>query len=232
MSLTSSPVSVASALALKESDSRPSLSAKLTPTPVPSSKSIGPMSPTSETSQPCNLELFPKQTYGAGGSPVSHSAWPVLEGVPRIGGIFGRVLPDSLAKLGHDGSFLKTSQGYCQLTLEGSLEGFSETWPRAGMLLNGTVFLLRPLVLLTGETDCGLLPTPTVGDSKNAANKTAQRKNPNSKHHDGTTLVDAVRMGGRGMLNPRWVEWLMNFPDEWTALDASETPLSRRSRSG
>jgi hypothetical protein len=33
-----------------------------------------------------------------------------------------------------------------------------------------------------------------------------------------------------GALNPTWVEWLMGFPSEWTALDASEMPSSRRSR--
>lgn len=32
-----------------------------------------------------------------------------------------------------------------------------------------------------------------------------------------------------GPLSPRWVEWLMGYPDEWTACDASETPSSRRS---
>jgi hypothetical protein len=36
-------------------------------------------------------------------------------------------------------------------------------------------------------------PTATVGDSKNAANSTAGRSNPDSKHHSGTTLVDATR---------------------------------------
>lgn len=38
------------------------------------------------------------------------------------------------------------------------------------------------------------LPTPTVGDSKSAANRTAGRSNPDSTHHDGVTLTDAVRM--------------------------------------
>lgn len=32
-----------------------------------------------------------------------------------------------------------------------------------------------------------------------------------------------------GQLNPTWVEWLMGFPLEWTALDASETPWCRKS---
>jgi len=38
----------------------------------------------------------------------------------------------------------------------------------------------------------GLWPTPTAGDSKTACNATATRK-PESKHHQGTTLTDAVR---------------------------------------
>jgi hypothetical protein len=44
-------------------------------------------------------------------------------------------------------------------------------------------------------------------------------------------LTSAIRMTeGTGALNPTWVEWLMGFPSEWTALDVSEMPLSRRSR--
>lgn len=97
------------------------------------------------------------------------------------------------------------------------------------------------------------IPTPTVNDSRGGRNKTARRKNPASKHHDGMTLVDYVTMfptprasdstGGPwkkalsrpegcslrdvihgGPLNPTWVEWLMGFPAGWTDLDASGTP--------
>jgi hypothetical protein len=38
------------------------------------------------------------------------------------------------------------------------------------------------------------IPTPTAGDAKSAANRTATRHNPDSKHHDGVTLTDHVRM--------------------------------------
>lgn len=38
-----------------------------------------------------------------------------------------------------------------------------------------------------------MLPTPTVGDSKSAANRTAERRR-KSAHHDGVTLTDAVRL--------------------------------------
>jgi hypothetical protein len=51
--------------------------------------------------------------------------------------------------------------------------------------------------------DCGLgskvhltgWPTPTVGDSTNAMNSGATRRL-DSKHHSGTTLVDAIRLTG------------------------------------
>jgi hypothetical protein len=33
-----------------------------------------------------------------------------------------------------------------------------------------------------------------------------------------------------GKLNPTWVEWLMGFPSDWTALSLSEMPSSRKSR--
>lgn len=39
----------------------------------------------------------------------------------------------------------------------------------------------------------GLWPTPTENDSRGGRNRTAQRTNPDSAHHDGLTLVDAVR---------------------------------------
>jgi hypothetical protein len=43
--------------------------------------------------------------------------------------------------------------------LDGDLDEFSETWPRAGMTRNGTAYRLQPLAPLTGETGSGLLPT-------------------------------------------------------------------------
>ena len=39
-----------------------------------------------------------------------------------------------------------------------------------------------------------LLPTPTVADSRGTRNATAGRSDPNSAHHDGTTLCDAIRL--------------------------------------
>jgi hypothetical protein len=35
---------------------------------------------------------------------------------------------------------------------------------------------------------------------------------------------------GSGRLNPTWVEWLMGYPTEWTALEDSATLSCRKSR--
>lgn len=52
------------------------------------------------------------------------------------------------------------------------------------------------------------------------------------KGSGGDDLVTAVQRDTPGRLNPTWVEWLMGFPLEWTALEPSGMPSSRRSRSG
>jgi hypothetical protein len=71
-------------------------------------------------------------------------------------------------------------------------------------------------------------PTPQAADRK----ATGQ---PGTKSHAnhlarGSLLTAAVTEStGGGALNPTWVEWLMGFPLEWTALDASATPLCRKS---
>jgi hypothetical protein len=70
-----------------------------------------------------------------------------------------------------------------------------------------------------------LWPTPTAGDSRSSRNRTAVRRNAESSHHDGETLLDAVDPESTGgQLNPTWVEWLMGFPLGWTDCEDSATP--------
>jgi hypothetical protein len=56
-------------------------------------------------------------------------------------------------------------------------------------------------------------PTPTVQDASN---------NGGPSQYDRNSLPLNALIGGS--LNPTWVEWLMGFPSEWTALGRSETP--------
>ena len=54
------------------------------------------------------------------------------------------------------------------------------------------VTLLRATALRTDAGGFTSWPTPTVNDSRGGRNKTSGRSNPDSKHHDGTTLCDAA----------------------------------------
>ena len=73
-----------------------------------------------------------------------------------------------------------------QLSLEGGLSEFSETWPRSGMMQNGIAYQLPPLVRLTSEIGFGLLPTPNA--QMGATVRNTQRKDNGSPEHTQTTL--------------------------------------------
>jgi hypothetical protein len=194
--------------------------------------------------------------------PASRTPWLADVPAPQTSATSGPSLSDSFASVDPDGSWRKTWQGYSQVTLDGSLARFSETWPRAGMTRSGRAYRLQPLVRPTDETECGssLIPTATTQDHF-SARVTANRKK-EWVSHPGTTLLDYARLwptpnaGGEkwggtlqewggsqswvrdypdlasGQLNPTWVEWLMGYPLGWTACAAWGTASSRRSRSG
>ncbi len=80
-----------------------------------------------------------------------------------------------------------------------------------------------------------LFPTPTAGDAKSSGSRCA----PGSSAHAGTSLTDATvrqtNKGGaqaRGHLSPRFVEWMMGLPRDWTnfVCDPLEMPLFRTVR--
>ena len=76
--------------------------------------------------------------------------------------VCGRNTPVSLASYDPASSSWKTSQA----CLVSGWEPYSETFPRSGMMLSGTVYQLQPLAPLTGETACGLWLTPQTGDGR------------------------------------------------------------------
>jgi len=103
----------------------------------------------------CQLSMFSAEDF-----PVSLTLSPVAALPPQTSAISGLSSTDSFASLNPDGSWRKTCQGYSQVTLDGSLETFCETWPRAGMTRNGTAYLRPPLAPLTDGIASGLWPTP------------------------------------------------------------------------
>jgi hypothetical protein len=78
--------------------------------------------------------------------------------------VFGASTHDSFASFDPDTSSWRTSQ----LCLDGDLDEFSETWPRAGMTRNGTAYRLQPLAPLTGETGSGLWRTPRAAEAEHS----------------------------------------------------------------
>lgn len=106
-----------------------------------------------------------------------------------------------------------------QSSLFEDLIPFSPTWPRSGTMRNGECWERETLPIYIAETVCGSLPrfeqprkfkwaTPTVQDSANNGGPSQFRRN---------SLPLNAQVGGP--LNPTWVEWLMDWPGEWTALE-------------
>lgn len=119
----------------------------------------------------------------------------------------------------------------------------SKDWPSSGSMRSGVCSERKPLERPTcGAAYGSSVPTPTARDASSSV-----RNGPNS--NPGTTLTAFVRMyptpnardhrsgKGRkenghspqlpevlgGLVNPRWVEWLMGFPVGWTKFTPSAT---------
>jgi len=107
-------------------------------------------------------------TFSAEDFPVSPTASLASAAAPPMIATYGANFPDSFAKLDPGGSWLKMCRGFYQPNLDGSLDEYSETWPRAGMTRSGTAFLLPPLAPLTDVTGSGSWPTPQTTDAESA----------------------------------------------------------------
>lgn len=150
---------------------------------------------TSEPSPPGGSpSLAPGSSWSAPGSHASPSATPAAARRRRTRGGSGRRLPDAFARYDPGSCSWRTFQD----CLAGASEPFVGTWPRSGMTRGGTASVRPTWVPRTfaagsssSPTPPGVSwPTPTVSRSRN---RTARRK-PGSRHHDGITLLDAVRL--------------------------------------
>ena len=111
---------------------------------------------------PCRCHT---STSSAADSPAKTSASPArAEESTGHARVFGASTRDSFASFDPATSSWRTSQ----LSLDGGLSVFSETWPRAGMTRSGTASRLRPLAPLTDATGSGLLHTPTAKANQDA----------------------------------------------------------------
>lgn len=189
-------------------------------------KNTGPMLPGFETLETVEPTTSMRLISFRPASRANLTAKPGSASGATMSGICGARLIESLASLGPNGCWLKMSQGYVASKLDGSLVKFSATWPRAGMMRNGKVYLLRPLVPLTSVIGCSLWPTPTAGDAKNRVTSERAKR----LYSAGPSLIEKARcVEGRtdGYLNPRWVEYLMGLPLGWTEIDYGPSETQR-----
>jgi hypothetical protein len=130
--------------------------------------------------------------FSAEDFPVSRT--PLLADVAALktSATCGPRSPDSFASFDPDGSWRKTCQGYSQVTLDGSLERFSETWPRAGMTRNGTAYQRQPSAPLTDAIESGSWPTPDANCGERFGTLKRGRRTNGTKRQ--ISINDAARM--------------------------------------
>jgi hypothetical protein len=119
-------------------------------------------------------------------SPASLSVSREEETERQTKGTCGRRPSGSFAKWSPAAACWKTSQASL---LTGTLEPFSGSWPRAGIVSGGIAFQRQPLVPLTKGIASGLLPTPSAtpyGTSQN------EGKVPHKRPSRGTPSLDTM----------------------------------------
>lgn len=157
----------------------------------------------------------------------------------------------SFAKFDHNSSSWKMSQELLPF-----LEPLPENWPRQGMIVDGECFELMKWERRISENDGGVLPTPVAYDATPGgpnnhyqglgqmakkqqwptpmASQASRGDCPAERRRKTPGLESAVKMETLefGKLNPTWVEWLMGYDLEWTALKdwATQWFLSKRGK--
>lgn len=159
-----------------------------------------------------------------------------------MSGTYGRPGTTSSKSMALQSSLVSRLQA--RLACSGSTV-FKLTWKQRVTPSGRLISALRGSALPMAASGCISWPTPTVNDSRGGRNRTSGRSNPNSKHHDGVTLVDAARMHALprslwsaptdqvGYLNPELSRWLQAIPRLWSSYAPTETAsmLKRRRNS-
>ena len=148
---------------------------------------------------------------------------------------YGRKSFDLLASYDPSSSLWRTSQTSLAVpanNLGAGLAEFSETWPRSGLMRNGTAYRLPLSALHMAEIGCGFWPTPNKSNGfAPFSTLTMQRKQSGKSRPSGVKMGFDLKWEPRcvpyladGWINPSLTEWLMGFPIGHTALPPAETP--------
>lgn len=161
--------------------------------------------------QAASLAKISARLESAAGSEREHAADSILR------------LSESLATYDRHSSSWRTSQTCLLAQASNEADGlaeFSETWPRSGMMQNGTAYRLPTLAHCTNATAFGSshIPTPTACDFKGSGRPRAERGPKNN-------LRDWFKWHFNMQYPPvAAVEYLMGFPIGHSDSKPSETP--------
>lgn len=135
----------------------------------------------------------------------------------KMSAIYGESSTGSFAALDPTMCWRKTSMDYSQVSLDGSLEEYSETWPRVGMMRNGKCYERPTSEPSIRESASFSLPTLGANEYKGSGRKRYR----GSVHFRGARMSEGLRTCETDpiYLNPSFAERVMGYPDGWTDLD-------------
>lgn len=191
-----------------------------------SSPSIGHTSDAGQMSEHGHNQTQSKLMSSAVGSRAKTSARLERKRASRVSEAgYGSSLRESFAFLDRKSSSWRTRQR----SLTGGWMLFSGTWPRSGLMLNGTCYRRAPLVPRMHEKECFSLPTLTVVSCEHPGRQQI-------KEHQQDCISGALsrrdEWGPGGQYSPSHAAWFMGFPESWTDLGHTETPSSHKSQNG
>lgn len=230
---THSAESEASASQVIGQVSEQSASPKSIHTPQLCSESIGQTFQTSETSPRQTSALTQGQLFSLEGSHASHGVLPGSEEARGMTATSGRQCWQRFNQQGRLGLLVKmllasSSWGSNWLLL---------TWSVQATPSSRLLFRLVPLGYRKLKAQgFGLWGRPMASDSKRAKIGVASLKNSyfrrleTRRQTPDNTFFAVVAREFSLLPSPKFVEAIMGYPENWTALDASEIPSSPRSR--
>lgn len=217
-----------SLLPLDGLDLKPLDSATTNPTHKPSSKNIGRMCQSTETSKHSMARHIEESLFSQEDFPASRSVVPGSNEARTMTAISGRKCSESYKRQGQLGLLVR-------MLLESSAWHSTKcvlTWRRVDTKSSRSLFQLAVSMPRTEETEYGLLrrggamwPTPQAHDAKHIYSKMKPTGQQMLSNH--IYKIDSTTIGGK--LNPAFVEWLMGYQTEHTALKDWAMPSSRKS---
>lgn len=155
---------------------------------------------------------------------LAENVWHLM-----MSAIFGANSLECFGKLGPDGLWDRTFQGYSQVKMDGFSDKFSGTWPKQGVMYGGTVFQPTLPVHHFGANGLRLWPRPIASDG--LAWRLTNAKNPRisiikiwERHGSDRPIYDFLWHGMSATQAAEYTGMMMGFPPHWTDLNATETP--------